>query len=282
MKMSGKAQYSARISTVLLRDVKNYIYGNRCFIGIEIGAFLVAAMIADMQLPSHCHTYGILDNFILLFRGVNPFTGAQGEVFQLPLSWFVLLYLCVYTSLSYPVHDATGFGLHILLHTNSRKQWWSSKFLALILWNILYFSIGFAVLIVFRTIKSGGIIEWISASFPLWTISFPSAILLCLLPVLFGLLLSSVCLFASIFFSFAWGQIICISTLIIVAFTETPVPFGSYSMTIRCNTITAGGLIEWHGIVLYLTLILLVFCVGQFSITQKDFISKSEVTLYES
>ena len=280
--MSGTAQYSTKISTVLLRDVKNYIYRNRCFLGIEIGVFLIAAMISDMQLPAQCRTYGILDNFILLFRGIYPFTGGQGDVFQLPMSWFVLLYLCVCTSLFYPVHDVTGFGLQILLHTNSRKQWWSSKYLALMLWNILYFLIGFAVLIVFRTIKNGGKIEWISASFPLWTISFHSAILLCLLPVLFGLLLSSVCLFASIFFSFAWGQIIGISILIIVAFTETPIPFGSYSMTIRCNAITAGGVIEWHGIVLYLALILLVFFVGQFSITQKDFISKSEVTLYEN
>lgn len=273
---------TVRFSTVLCRDVQNYIRGNLRFVVVEIGAFLIAGMTAKLQLPTDCLQYGILDGFILIFRGAYPFTETQGDFFQLPLAWFILLYLCVYTSISSPVKDIGGFGIQVLLRTDSRKKWWFSKCVSLILWNIGYFFIGFSTVFVFQMLDSGEKIEWASKAFPLWDISIGKAVLLCLLPALFGILLSMVCLYASIFISLAWGQIISIAALIIIAFTETPLSFGSYSMTIRCSAVTPGGLVEWRGIVLYGFLILAIILLGQISVTHKDYLSRSEANIYES
>lgn len=277
MKPSDKTQDSTGFAAVFRRDIQNYAHTNRGFLVLEMGVFLIAAITTEQQLPVQDHASGVLDAFVLLLRGVYPFTETRNGAFQLPLSWFVLLYLCVYTSLLYPVRDASGFGVQILVRTTSRKRWWASKCLALTVWDVFYFLVGGLVLYGFLAGTRREHVAWLSPAFS------PSAtVLLCLLPVLFGVLLSAICLCASLFLSPAWGQIIAISTLILIAFTDTPFSVGSYAMPIRCSAITPGGLPERRGVLLYFVLILLFFALGAFAMRRKDFITKREADLHES
>lgn len=88
---------------LLLRDIKNYIRTNRFFLIAEAALFLIGCMIADMQKPDSYGKYTTIQYYMQIFRGCYPFTDARTEVFQVPLTWFTLMYFCIYTALSeYP------------------------------------------------------------------------------------------------------------------------------------------------------------------------------------
>lgn len=105
---------------LLLRDIKNYIRTNRFFLIAEAALFLIACMIADMQKPDSYGKYTTIQYYMQIFRGCYPFTDARTEVFQVPLTWFTLMYFCIYTALLYPIRDASGAGIHVLLRAKSR------------------------------------------------------------------------------------------------------------------------------------------------------------------
>ena len=128
---------------LLLRDIKNYIRTNRFFLIAEAALFLIGCMIADMQKPDSYGKYTTIQYYMQIFRGCYPFTDARTEVFQVPLTLFTLMYFCIYTALLYPIRDASGAGIHVLLRAKSRALWWFSKCLALTVWNLLYFAVGF-------------------------------------------------------------------------------------------------------------------------------------------
>lgn len=126
---------------LLLRDIKNYIRTNRFFLIAEAALFLIGCMIADMQKPDSYGKYTTIQYYMQIFRGCYPFTDARTEVFQVPLTWFTLMYFCIYTALLYPIRDASGAGM-------LSNQWL----------NILIVGIYFVFLIVigwiFRTFSS--------------------------------------------------------------------------------------------------------------------------------
>lgn len=105
---------------LLLRDIKNYIRTNRFFLIAEAALFLIGCMIADMQKPDSYGKYTTIQYYMQIFRGCYPFTDARTEVFQVPLTWFTLMYFCIYTALLYPIRDASGAGIHVLLRAKSR------------------------------------------------------------------------------------------------------------------------------------------------------------------
>ena len=111
---------------LLLRDIKNYIRTNRFFLIAEAALFLIGCMIADMQKPDSYGKYTTIQYYMQIFRGCYPFTDARTEVFQVPLTWFTLMYFCIYTALLYPIRDASGAGIHVLLRAKSRALWWFS------------------------------------------------------------------------------------------------------------------------------------------------------------
>ena len=140
---------------LLLRDIKNYIRTNRFFLIAEAALFLIGCMIADMQKPDSYGKYTTIQYYMQIFRGCYPFTDARTEVFQVPLTWFTLMYFCIYTALLYPIRDASGAGIHVLLRAKSRALWWFSKCLALTVWNLLYFAVGFCSVCVFCFFTNG-------------------------------------------------------------------------------------------------------------------------------
>ena len=90
---------------LLLRDIKNYIRTNRFFLIAEAALFLIGCMIADMQKPDSYGKYTTIQYYMQIFRGCYPFTDARTEVFQVPLTWFTLMYFCIYTALLYPIRE---------------------------------------------------------------------------------------------------------------------------------------------------------------------------------
>ena len=111
-------------------------------------------------------------------------------------------------------------GIHVLLRAKSRALWWFSKCLALTVWNLLYFAVGFCSVCVFCFFTNG-----LSCFTILPYDVLPCDALTCLLPFGFALAISLLAFCLCIFCSFVWGQVFAISCLVAVSFTEFPSPF---------------------------------------------------------
>lgn len=88
-------------------------------------------------------------------------------------------------------------------------MWWFSKCLALTVWNLLYFAVGFCSVCVFCFFTNG-----LSCFTILPYDVLPCDALTCLLPFGFALAISLLAFCLCIFCSFVWGQVFAISSLL--------------------------------------------------------------------
>ncbi|HJC71585.1 MAG TPA: hypothetical protein H9698_02165 [Candidatus Ruthenibacterium merdavium] len=259
------------------RDVQNYFRINRFLILIAIGLFLIGAMTADSQLSTQGSKYGVTDYFIMLFRGSYPFSETQNGMFELPLTWFILIYFCVYTALIYPAQEQNGISSPYLVRAKSRTLWWLCKCFSLVVWVAFYFFLGLACLLGFM-IFSGYPPYFSSTLVPDQT----ACAALCGLPILFTALLASFCLCCCMLFNFWIAQAAAVVILILIAFVQIPYFPGNYSMLIRCRILTPGGLKESPGILLHVILIALLWAAGSLYFQKTDILPKKKGDINEN
>lgn len=259
------------------RDLQNYFRINRFHVLIVIGLFFIGAMTADSQLSIQQLNYGVMDYFIMLFRGSYPFTETQNGMFQLPLTWFILIYFCVYTAVIYPAQEQNGASTHYLLRAKSRTSWWLCKCFSLVVWVAFYFFLGFACLLGF-ILASGRPLRLSSALVPDQT----ACVFLCSLPILFAALLAVFCLCLCMFFNFWMAQAAAVTCLVLIAFVQIPYFPGNYSMLIRCRLLTPGGLEESTGIFLHVILIALLWAAGSLFFQQMDILPRKKGDINEN
>lgn len=142
---------------------------------------------------------------------------------------------------------------------------WFSKCLALTVWNLLYFAVGFCSVCVFCFFTNG-----LSCFTILPYDVLPCDALTCLLPFGFALAISLLAFCLCIFCSFVWGQVFAISCLVAVSFTEFPSPFLCYAMLIRCRAMSPAGFDERAGLLFYLIFAGIVCFIGMFLFLQLD------------
>lgn len=139
------------------------------------------------------------------------------------------------------------------------------KCLALTVWNLLYFAVGFCSVCVFCFFTNG-----LSCFTILPYDVLPCDALTCLLPFGFALAISLLAFCLCIFCSFVWGQVFAISCLVAVSFTEFPSPFLCYAMLIRCRAMSPAGFDERAGLLFYLIFAGIVCFIGMFLFLQLD------------
>lgn len=137
--------------------------------------------------------------------------------------------------------------------------------LALTVWNLLYFAVGFCSVCVFCFFTNG-----LSCFTILPHDVLPCDALTCLLPFGFALAISLLAFCLCIFCSFVWGQVFAISCLVAVSFTEFPSPFLCYAMLIRCRAMSPAGFDERAGLLFYLIFAGIVCFIGMFLFLQLD------------
>lgn len=254
-----------RFGRFLCRDIHNIFRSNRRFFPIIVGLFILSSALADMQLAGQDADLGIGDYFINTFYGCTPFSQVRSGTFQLPLAWFVLLYFCVYTAILYPIQDLKSGGMQVLLRAKSRQQWWASKCCAISFWVVSYFFMCLFVFSLITMVREDHL-------FLSCTINLPVEKWGCFLAflILFSIWVSLCCFCLSLFLSFALGNISLIAYLVSIAFFEPPISIGSYSMLVRCRSVTGEGLDEAKGIFSVLILMLVVYCFGKWRFKNSD------------
>ena len=82
------------------------------------------------------------DLYFYLLGGCDPFVPGSDKVFVFPSQWILLiLYIC-YLNLYDAYENLQGTGVQLLLRNKSRKKWWISKCLCVLVSVTLYIGIG--------------------------------------------------------------------------------------------------------------------------------------------
>lgn len=229
--------------------------------------------------------FSFMDALIYIMGGEKEYIPIMGETFKLPYIWIIHHILVLFFILNYTTSDLESFGQQIIIHSGSRKKWWMSKCVWLLLSIILYyvilwFGIAFCILA-----TSGNFSDKVSSFMKYILVVGPKAlpafdlnlyINIFAMPIIFtisiGLLQMALCLFIKPVFSY----IITVSLCIASAYSINPLLIGNYAMVVRSNQIVSNGVDLCIGVIILATLAMISFIVGLYKIKIYDILKRGQ------
>lgn len=230
-----------------MRQYKVYLHDIRC--GVFRWRYLAAALLFSlsalqlwdiMRFESERATW--MDFMIYIFKGLEPFNLTTSEQLKLPISWIMVIGGCLILNLDYFLNDMTATGQQILIRVNSRKDWFLSKCVWIILNCIFYYGIGMIATLLL-TISVGGDLSMVNnpvLTQEIYLLQEPVAITsveaICIgivLPLLTIIALCMTQMTLSLFVKPISGFLICICSLVLAVYVSSPLIVGNGAMTLR-------------------------------------------------
>lgn len=230
-----------------MKQYKLYLHDIRC--GVFRWRYLVAALLFSL---SGLHFWDILrfesekatwmDFMIYIFKGSETFNLSTSEQLKLPISWIMVIGGCLFLNLDYFLNDMTATGQQILFRCNSRKGWFISKCVWIILSCIFYYGIGMIATLLL-TISVGGDLSMVNnpvLTQGLYLLSEPIELTSCegicigiILPLLTIIALCMMQMTLSLFVKPIFGFLTCICSLVLAVYVNSPFIIGNGAMTLR-------------------------------------------------
>ena len=224
-------------------------------------------------------------NFLaVLFEGIDEYIPSPVDPFKLPLNWFLLRIYPICLISDHIVHDLKGTGQMVLLKTGSRRSWWASK----IVWMMLMLSL-YEILLVACTLGFSAVVGKLSllpdreilAYFFGW--DFASQNTWDLLLSIYGLpwlavLTSGILhlLFSLVLSPFFSALLLCVLDLAAAYFMVPFLP-GEYTMLLRHYQVAANGFSPSAGVILCTAILFAGITIGTVYFDRYDILYKKEV-----
>jgi len=221
------------------------------------------------------------DYFINILFGMDEYIFDGTNMFEFPVLWALVLLVLLYYTLNYPFRDMSSMGTHIMIASGSRKQWWLSKSIWLLLATSAYFLIGLIALTIWTVVTQGQISFSISSSIvkildfnqelildPPWSITsflISSALIVAaigMMQLLLSLLIGSVISFLA-----------TVATLFFSAYFTKGILIGNYAIAARSSAFLDGGMEPSCGITIALSIIVVTCVTGLIIINKKDILA---------
>lgn len=229
-----------------------------------------------------------MDYVLYLFQGAIPFGGiyTNGEQFDFPVQWLLLMGCCCYLNLSYPFQDLDQFGQQVILRTRSRSQWWTSKSvwclcaagycMGLILGTTLLFCLAIGC-----PIRLSVTVELLEALFSevsdllQYNLDGVQYFAICIgLPLLVLMALNMLQLLIGLLWKPVMGLFCSLSILAVSAIWMSPIAIGNFGMAIRSEWLLYEGVPPAVGCVICLLLIIITGTAGVLWFRRYDILPK--------
>lgn len=202
---------------------------------------------ASIEVNTSAFTFG--DNVALLLAGQPPYEFRPGVLFVPPLGWLFVFMLMLYSVLVYPMRDLAGFGGTCIVLCGSRRTWWISK----ALWVVLVICLNWAIMLgvvalwtaghgqsfaldvqeqamYFASISSDEMVASRVSSVPFLIPGLLATVALAELQLLFAFLASP-----------AIGFVVTAGSLVLSSYLQAPVLLGNLLMFARYEGAVMGG-----------------------------------------
>ena len=217
-------------------------------------------------------TLPTLGDFALyLFGGMKPYVPNPDEPFLFPVAWFLIFGICLFLTLSYPIHDRETYGKMVVVYSGSRTKWWLAKCAWIFAATVLYFVWCWIVLVTDCLLYGGQFtfeispymrdIFQLSDAFP--TEEWNMRNVLVLLPPLIAFSLGMLQMLLTLWFRPIICFLITAVLMLASAYFSVPVLIGNYALCIRSNEIFPGGFSFISGVGYAAILSLLCIWIGK-------------------
>lgn len=192
----------------------------------------------------------VMDYWIYLVQGSNPYKFDVYSFFEIPTAW-VSLYLFLLVCLNnYPIRDLEQWGYQVILSSRSRRNWWLSKILWIVCYVAVYMAVCFLVVSVYACANGASlslhaspqIMERMAkrgfASCPMLHRVFINLVL----PSLFMVFLGILQLLLSVKIPSIHAFVVLFVVLVVSTYKRNWLLIGNWAMPCRIYPIASGGL----------------------------------------
>lgn len=230
----------------------------------------------------HAESTATITNFLFyFFQGKEPFTPELDNKFTIPVMWLLIFLYAAYVTLEYPFHNLMEHGTQVIIRVRSKKIWWLSKCLWVLISTCTYFAVLYLIMLIlssfFNIEISFHYADYINESimgiqFEKTLSSVQVLMLICVLPVMTSVSINLIQLCMGLFFKQIYGFLITAILLFASSYFQSPVAIGNFAMikrSILCNT---GEMTIKQGIIVNGIIIIVSVIVGLFRIRKFDII----------
>ncbi len=223
------------------------------------------------------------DYIINIYKGVDVFeANNKMKPFEIPSEWLLINIFLSFIVGYYPLNDLKTYGPQILIRSKSRWQWWLSKCMWTATSVLIYYAIGYLVIIIFALFNGGislvpiyeinTLVSGIDTYHFTWQqIVFTAMIL----PVITSIALSLLQMVISLFSNSILSNIIIITIIIASVYYCNPFLIGNYLMIWRNSIVIASkGVTTTMGISIGIFISIMSIWIGSIKFKKIDILSK--------
>lgn len=269
---------------ILSFDLKNGLIKRILFLisPLLIGAlgYLQFSQIADLD-----KNMSLGDLIIYVYGGREGFILGEDKSFVFPILWLLVILLCSYFVLNYPLNDLLGFGTKVLVFSGVRKTWWMMKCLWVVL-TTLYYHLGIMLtLIILGTVGNLRDSLYLNKDMLAWLFQYPKEALranpqitflgigsvLCFILAL-NLVQAMLTLWLKPMVAFIMTSIY----LILSTYITSTLFIGNFGMLARGFDVVRDGFSAVNGIVICVVIGAYASVIGMYRFERYDIINKSK------
>lgn len=222
------------------------------------------------------------DYVIEMYKGREALnTKNELESLKIPSSWMLINIFLSFIIGYYPLLDLKKYGTQILLRSKKRHQWFLSKCIWIIGNVIIYYAIGYIVMIIFSLFNGGvsliptskiniNISQVNTTNFEIKTV----LILGMVLPIVTSISLSIFQMTLALFTTSIFSNITIISILIVSVYYCSFLLSGNYLMILRNSEIALNGVNTSYGLIVGSIIIILSIIIGTLRFNRIDILEK--------
>ncbi|MGL4731781.1 MAG: DUF2705 family protein [Clostridium sp.] len=222
------------------------------------------------------------DYVIEMYKGREALnTENELESLKIPSSWMLINIFLSFIIGYYPLLDLKKYGTQILLRSKKRHQWFLSKCIWIIGNVIIYYAIGYIVMIIFSLFNGGvsliptskiniNISQVNTTNFEIKTV----LILGMVLPIVTSISLSIFQMTLALFTTSIFSNITIISILIVSVYYCSFLLSGNYLMILRNSEIALNGVNTSYGLIVGSIIIILSIIIGTLRFNRIDILEK--------
>lgn len=252
------------------------------FVCVYLDCFMQFRSYAMLDTPFTVeNTLG--NTLLYIFAGIQEYDPQIDTQFVFPAVWMLLYLVLAYFTLYYPYNDLEESGQNILLRSGGRRLWWTSK----CFWNIctvvLFFLIGWAVIMTACLIQGIPLSMELSRNINMLlemriTSSFlyPTelAFEILVLPPLVMIAVNLMQMTLSLFVRPIYSYIITGALLLASTYYQSPFLIGNYAMPIRSSRMVENGVNPIYGVLLSVGIATISYLVGLLYFKRYDILRK--------
>ncbi len=252
------------------------------FVCVYLDCFMQFRSYATLDTPFTVdNTLG--NTLLYIFAGIQEYDPQVDTQFIFPAVWMLLYLVLAYFTLYYPYNDLEESGQNILLRSGGRRLWWTSK----CCWNIctvvLFFLIGWAVIVTACLIQGVPLSMELSQNINMLLrmrisspLLYPTELTLeiLMLPMLVMVAVNLTQMTLSLFIRPIYSYMVTGAFLLASTYYQSPFLIGNYAMPIRSSRMIENGVNPIYGILLSLGLIVISYLVGLLYFKRYDILRK--------